>query len=543
MTTTFDRRRFLRLAGAAGLAGAGSTALGSCSSNSSGAGSGGSVSSVALPTYADNRVVPPNLAGDTRQGALSGYFQYPAKPTVLYPEPVLQAEKVSVLTYSFDPVAPRLSENAIWQQINARIGAQVDITYTPFADYPNRFATTIAGGSIPDIVTVRAPQQQMPAMLRATFSDLTGHLAGDAVKKYPNLAGLPTPAWQETVFGNAIWGVPVPRSLVGNVLYVRGDLIEKAGGTTTPANYAEFVETAELLTDERHARWASGDVIGFFAFILGMNRVPGTWIVEGETFKSAYEMPEYEQALTDMRDLVKRGIFHPDAAASANTQRNEWFLRGTSSMVLASYGGWSKFATWGAEVDGFELAGMIPPGRDGGKGSHQRSKPVDAFAAIAKQKDDSRVERLLHLLDWLCAPFGSREYLERTYGVAGQTYALKGTDPILNNQGSNQALVPFEYLASSPVALYQPGEPASVKARFDYQTAALKLITPDPTSGLYSATDSSKGATLAKPLSDLSTEIFFGRQPVSAWKNAVRTWKSGGGDVIAAEYTDAQGQR
>lgn len=542
MATTIDRRRFLQLAGAVGLAGAGTTALSSCSSNPTGS-TGGSAPSVELPAYVDNGVVAPDLVGDTRQGALSGYLQYPAAPKALYPDPVLQGEKVSVLTYSFDPVAPKLSDNAIWQQINQRIGAQIDIAYTPFADYPNRFATTIAGGSIPDIVTVRAPQQQMPALLRATFSDLTGRLSGDAVKKYPNLAGLPTPSWQETVFENAIWGVPVPRSLVGNVLYVRGDLIKKAGGTTTPANYAEFVETAELLTDERKARWASGDVIGFFAFVLGMNRIPGTWVVDGGTFKSAYELPEYEQALTDMRDLVKRGIFHPDAAASANTQRNEWFLNGTSSMVLASYGGWSKFATWGAAVDGFELAGMIPPGRNGGQGSHQRSKPVDAFAAIAKQNDDSRVDRLLQVLNWLCAPFGSREYLERSYGIAGQTYTLKGTDPILNSKGTNQALVPFEYLAGSPVALYQPGEPASVRARFDYQTAALKLITPDPTSGLYSPLDSSKGAALAKPLADLSTEIFFGRQPVSAWKNAVRTWKNGGGDAIAAEYGTANGQR
>ena len=68
-----------------------------------------------------------------------------------------------------------------------------------------------------------------PQFLKAKMADLTPYLSGDAVKDYPNLANFPTLAWQQVVFNNAIYGVPVPYPLFLWVHWVHQNLLDADG--------------------------------------------------------------------------------------------------------------------------------------------------------------------------------------------------------------------------------------------------------------------------------------------------------------------------
>ncbi len=57
----------------------------------------------------------------------------------------------------------------------------------------------------------------------------------------------------------------------------------------------------------------------------------------------------------------------------------------------------------------------------------------------------------------------------------------------------------------------------------------------DPSIGLYSNTNAAKGNQLNQAVTDGLTEIVKGTQPLTAFDQVVRDWRSTGGDQIRAE--------
>ena len=69
--------------------------------------------------------------------------------------------------------------------------------------------------------------------------------------------------------------------------------------------------------------------------------------------------------------------------------------------------------------------------------------------------------------------------------------------------------------------------------------AAHELAITDPSVGLYSPTNATKGANLTQAMTDGVNQILFGRADVSTLDGLVKTWRSNGGDQIRGEYEDA----
>ncbi|WP_205116492.1 extracellular solute-binding protein [Tenggerimyces flavus] len=528
------RRELLRGLSALAVVGAAGTACGGPEPKQA----SGTIRASELPSFADPGIVKPDLKS-AYPGGMNAYFRYPPNPAAAFKDKPLGGGTVKGLTYTFDPVAPGLAENPLWQKVNEQIGGDLSITYAPSADYAQRFATTIASDDLPDLVTIYGQVQQLPGLLKSKFTDLSEHLAGDAIQAYPNLAGLATDSWRETMLDGSIWGIPIARPPVSGTMFARKDLLDKQGLSLQPTTFAEFKDLLTALTDKRGSRWACGDPGGVLGMITAALGVPSAWIEKDGAFTANLELEQYEAALEDTRALVAAEVFHPDGMTATNNQRNDWFTQGRTPLVIGGFVGWSKYEMWGAAVQGFQLATILPFSYDGTtKPVHGRGAVIQAMTAI-KKSDPSRVKELLRLLDWLATPFGSAEYVLRNYGVENVTYTLKGTDPIVNASGQTLRLVPFKYLSDGTQVIYDPGLQRVAQARFDYQEAALEIIDRDPTLGLYSETEAAKNAQLSAKLTDARTEILRGQKPVSTWKEAVDTWRKDGGDTIRDEYEAA----
>jgi putative aldouronate transport system substrate-binding protein len=59
---------------------------------------------------------------------------------------------------------------------------------------------------------------------------------------------------------------------------------------------------------------------------------------------------------------------------------------------------------------------------------------------------------------------------------------------------------------------------------------------PNPIVGAYSRTDASQGTSLTQRITDTIVGIAYGREKISALDQAVKDWRSNGGDQIRAEY-------
>lgn len=531
-----DRRRVLRGAGGIALGAAIGAPLAACSTGSDTKNTADTNAKVVLPTYQASKLVEPDLA-PTAEGVLPGFLAYPKDPVTAVEEPPGKGGSLAALTYTFDPIAPALPDNAFWRDVNKALNVDLKLNYVRDADYANRFATTLAGGDLPDMVLVRPPQPNLPQLLASQFQDLSEHLSGDAVKKYPSLAALPTISWRSVIYNGGVYGIPVPRALIGAVLFARLDIIESKGLPAKPANYQEFVQLLTGLTDSKKNQWAAAVASQLLAAVKAMLHIPAAWGEKGGKFTHAAESEKYTQALENVTGLVKQGVVHPDGAVSNNNQRNAWFTNGTISLSSSGYAGWFKYLDWGKDIPGYKIDGLIIPGYDGGKALQAPGAVHAGFLALRKA-DKPKIEEILRVLNWLATPFGSKEFLLRRYGQQGTHHTLSGTDPVLNDVGKRETITPIRYVADSESVIYEPGNTESTRAQHAYQKEVIPTVGLDPTIGLFSNTLATKGSQLQKMLDDTQADIFAGRKPVSVWAETVTQWKQQGGDAIRAEFEE-----
>lgn len=532
MTGRLDRRRFLQ---GVAVAGAAAPALAACS-HSADRNSVASNSKVVLPAYHPYGGARPDLAGD-KAGVESGYLRYPAKPVESVTEKPGSGGSISAFTIVYAAVPPPVNRNKYWTALNSALGADLKIQLTPSVDYQNKFSTLTAGGDVPDFVQVAGQQPKLPQLLAAEFQDLSEWLSGDAIKAYPFLANLPTDSWKATIFNGGIYGLPIPRAAVGPIMLRRDDILKTKGLAAAPTSFAEFASLCKSLTDARHGKWAMCFPAGALIFVQEMLGVPNGWQVKDGKFTSVLELPETKQAIGAVQDLVKAGFFHPDSfSTTINTK--DLFGGGTVALHYDNYTSWGAYLRDYQKVSpSIDVGGMLPPSYAGStKPVLWEGAPSYSLTAV-KKGSKSHIKELLRIANWLTAPFGTKEYLLRKYGVANIDYTLNGSDPVLNNRGETEvANFTATYIADAPQVLYEPGKPAVTSKEYAYQQKAIPITVSSPTLGLFSDTDASTGGQLTTAITDVQHAIWQGHKPLSSWDDAVATWRRNGGDRIRKEY-------
>ncbi len=534
------RRSLLAAGGVASAAVAGAPLLAACSKKHSSAEQNDLNEKVHLPSYLPYNKVRPDLPGSS-DGALPAFLHYPANPVRATSGKPGSGGSMTALVPITSGLPPAVGKNQYWQGLNDRLGTDLKLQMAPDGpDYTNKLATLFAGGSLPDAMCVESPPSQpnMADVATHEFQDLTDYVGGDAVKEYPFLANLPTNSWKVTVFNGGIYGVPIPRASFGTIVFLRKDFIGKKSLSMKPKNFAEFRELCKGLTDKRSSRWAVDRPAAALQIVACMLGKPNAWAAEGGVFTSRYTTDEIRQSLSAVRTLVTDGVCHPDGFAATAQQAKEWFRSGVVSVFSGGYKGWmlDVFAGWPDQAQA--VGGLVEPGFDGGKGTHVDGAPAYSMTAF-KKAGKTRIKELLRICNYLSAPIGTEEYLFRKYGVDGVDSKKKGPDPELTRTGTNDLLLPAYYVGDSPDVIYAPGQADNVRVIHDYLAEEAPLIVPNPTFGLYSDTNSTKGTTLGSTLDDLTIEIVQGRKSLKDWDDAVGRWRKSGGDTIRKEYEAA----
>ncbi len=516
------------------IAAIGAPALTSCGDG--GAPAGTNAGQAVLPTFVKFPVASADLPG-TNEGVTDGYFTYPANPPRVTTGVPGDGKPITVMMPAANAIPPATDQNAYAQELNRRLGSELKVAWTPSADWSQKLATTIAGDQLPDVFNLQNETPDFPAMLEAKALDLTPYLAGDAIKKYPALANIPTDSWRGAVFNGKIFGLPIPRGITtSRILYRREDILEQLGAATVPSSFADFLELCRIATDPGKNRWALAGLP--LTFIQEMYELPNNWTETDGNFSHLFEHEHMKDALESGRQLVASKVVNPDAFASAQAQYKKWFDAGTAVMVEDSLSAWQGFQRRGATVPGFKMAAHPAPGAEGGKGVFWLGKPNHSITAINKKAAD-RVETILNVLNWLSSPFGSEEDMFRQYGIAGTDYELNGSDPIMTDQGTLEIKANPVYLTGSPATLYISQGEDAVRARHEAEEALVPLAVKDDSNGLYSATASRAGAQQLKAMEALQNDIVQGRKAVSDWDAGVKEWQAKAGDKMRLEYEEA----
>lgn len=530
-----SRRQFVQAS--LGTAALGSGLLAGCgnqasSGNATNNGGNSGSNAVPAPTYRPLVNGPKaDIAGDA--DIPDTFFSYPSDAVQSVSDKAGDGKPVTILTQTFAPVTAQPPQNTAWQNLNNKIGSDLKIQQIPAGEYVTKFATTLAGQQLPDMFFI-AEVSDMPQMVQATCLDLSDHLSGDAILKYPNLAAIPADCWEAGRFGGHLYGLPSPRGAMSSgILYKRDDMFKKKGIDAKWSSYQEFFDLAKEVNDPRGGVWASTIVPG--QYIKNMLGIPNFWRFDGNTMQSWWTAPEMEQALEAQRSWAAAKLMNPDAFSSPNTK--VWFSTGKAYFNPDSFSAWSQY--WVGASAGFDFGGCEVPAFDGsGDGHMWMSFPSFGRAAINKNAG-ARVETLLKVANYLAAPFGTQEYLDVKYGKQGADYTLNGSNPESTRAGGANSQLGVKYIVDANAVNYLPGHQESAK-KLD---ALIRSLVPnayrDDAVYLYSKESEKNFSQASDRFTALESDIVQGRKKVSEWKPAADMWWKDHGQKMADQLTQA----
>ncbi|MDJ0357746.1 sugar ABC transporter substrate-binding protein [Paenarthrobacter sp. PH39-S1] len=536
-----SRRNFLGLAGLSVTAVAVGGSLAGCGGTGSGASGGGAASAgVKLPTYKEFTGITPDFAGNAK-GLQAGFLTMPS-PVQTVKTPPLKGT-VTGLTETFETMSPAMADNKFWQRLNAKLGGTLDLQIAEDVGdgYPAKFATILASDTLPDMMWV-PPNQGIPnigPMLEAKFQDLTKYLSGDAVLEYPNLAALKPDSWKTAVVNGKIWGAPIPSTPFGQVLAGNKTTWAQVGGLTA-SSADEFFQKAKELTRPNEGKYALEPAyINLLHMITEWLGAPNGWAVNKDrTLTNRYETPQYEAGLEYASKLFAAGCFYPDVNATDISNR---IVNGTvAAQVIVGPHNIARYRNLDKDA---QTEILIPFGFDGKiRPTYDMGYGTVGFTAF-KKTDEGKIRELLALMNYLSAPFGSAEYLQKNYGEAGQDYTTDGGgNPVMTESGLKDipgVASALNIMSSPENVVFNPAFPDDTKYIYEQEKKLLDFAWRNPTNGSYSDTNAKVGAKINKIITDKTIDIITGRAKVSDFKDAVKRWKDGGGDKIREEYQKA----
>jgi putative aldouronate transport system substrate-binding protein len=540
--TTIDRRRLLQ--GSLGLGGLAALGLAGCSNEGRGGGTQADNNAVTLPSYIPYEGLTADLVGE--DGVSDALLAYPADPQPVTDGPPGDGQDIAAFALTNNPAPPSLDRNEFWQELNDRLGFRLSVSLVPSGDFNERFQTSVAGDQLPDLFTFfPGGVPGLPGLLQERAVDLTDLLSGDAIAAYPFLASIPTDSWRSTVYGGKIYGIPIPRGALSSVvLYGRDDRLAERGIDPAEATtWEDFHALCTEVTSARAGEWAFGGGMGDLSAPMGTLRrmygIANGWSLDGDTLVSSNEDERQLDALEAGRRIVADGLVHPDALSVNQQQRKTWTVNGTVMFIEDTYTGRPDLVTNYPIGDDFRLGVVPTPLADGGGLARMHlAGPTHNVTSIGLRAQD-RTEAMLELFNYLAAPFGSAEHLFKSYGIEGVHHELRGTDPVLTEKGRSETQLSLRYLGEGPAVTYMPGNPDATEASFASQNETVPTAVANPTQGLFSETGSRRGGQIGEALGNVEADILEGREPVSAWTEAVARWKSNGGDGIRDELQAA----
>ncbi|MFC1421064.1 ABC transporter substrate-binding protein [Streptacidiphilus cavernicola] len=547
MSIEMNRRSVLRTA--VGVAGAASMAplLSACGSGSavkSGANTKKGVTS-AVPAYTANTSVKPDIPSVSfANGAVTdpGFLTYPANPVATVTGKPGSGGSYTAVTPLWGAVPQ--AGNSFYTAVNAALGASLTMHPADGNTFNTAITTLTAAKKLPDWV-------QLPTWWNQTFNtgelaatqlaDLTPYLAGDKVKDYPNLAAIPTGAWKCGVWDDKLYGIPSFSSgtSFAGMTYYRQDVFEAKGiSASEVTSAADLMALGKELTSASAGVWAFDDVWTYLQPAFGIaNKF---WIKDGK-LAHKYDQPEFLEALDWHYQLAKSGSVHPDALAGKNSDAKARFYAGKVLIEGDGTGAWNLADDQaGKAASKAYRRGAFPLFAADGKStpSIYLGTSTSFVSYLNAKLSPAQIKECLAIANYLAAPWGSAEYTLINYGVEGTDYTMVGGVPTFTSEGQKSVQQQtFPFLATCQEVISNPGADQLTKdytawntatAKYAYKSVFWNMNITVP--ARYSTADA------AQAVEDTVKDVYHGIKPVSAFQEAVSTWKKNGGTTLVEWY-------
>ncbi|UWE10597.1 ABC transporter substrate-binding protein [Actinacidiphila bryophytorum] len=549
MSSQLNRRTFVSAAASAAGAAAMAPLLSACGGGShrkTGANTRTGLKA-ALPAYVPSTAVKPDIpsvsGGGNGAATDPAFLNYPT-------DQVATVSGVPGKGGSYTAVTPLwgtipAAGNSFYRAMSKALGVDLTVKPADGNNYNTVVPTMTAARRLPDWI-------QLPAWWNNAFNtgelagtqlaDLTPYLAGDKIKKYPNLAALPTGAWQTCAWGDKLYGIPcfsTNFALAGAIFY-RRDILEAKGITADQVKSADDMwNLGKELTDAKRGVWAYDDVWTYLSLFWD---VPAQWkLVDGKLVHK-YELPQFLEAMDWHYRLAKSGFMHPDGLAGNNAGQGTRFYAGKALIAGGGLGAWNLADHQsGTAADKNYRRGSFDVFAADGKSTPSifLGPSASMISYLSKRLKPAQIEELLSVADYLAAPYGTREYTMVNYGVEGVHYTMDNGVPTATKEGQKDVqATTYPFLAAPASVISNQGADTVTKDYTAWAAANVKYgYKPLFWNVNISLSQSLATAAAAQSVEDTIKDCYHGKKKVSDVQAAVSRWKASSGDRLRAWMT------
>ncbi|WP_083942231.1 extracellular solute-binding protein [Sanguibacter suarezii] len=433
---------------------------------------------------------------------------------------------------------PPTSGNQYYAAVNALLGSTLNFQIADGNDYGTVLATALAAPKdLPDWVSV--PSWNMPPRFGSeivpnVFQDLTPYIAGDKVKKWPNLANIPTSAWSYSSFDGKVYGLPFPTGVINDSIFYRDDILTGLGITPDVKNAQDLLDLMVEVTDPSKGQYGAHDMWVTSTIIHSV--VPKWTVDDAGKLVHRMETPEYRAALEWNAAVFASGAVHPDVDSAWGKQL---FWDGNVLIINDGIGSWHEnLGTMLGTNPTWSQKPLEPFGADGKDPVYYKNSPVSIFSFLKKSDDEAKITELLDIANVLAAPFGTTEFDLISNGVEG-VHFTRGDDglPVRTDLAATEIQPTYMFLVDGPEVNARVQYPGFVEASSTFaQKAAGFAVAPLFWGVQISEPD--QYASLSTPFDDLEKDISRGRKSLKDLDAAVATWKSAGGEELRKFYQE-----
>ncbi|MFI9749590.1 extracellular solute-binding protein [Streptomyces collinus] len=492
-----------------------------------------------LPAFVAQNVVRPDIP--SKNGSAVGFTRPLDLGTLktAVPEKLGKGSKIKIMAPFWG--TPPSNGNPYYKAMNEAIGVEVSWQNQDGNTYDEKLGAVLASSDIPDVVVVPGwnLNGKIPSAVNAKFADLGEYLTGDKVKDYPNLAAVPTDAWQRSIFGGQLRAIPMPASPVVNIApFYRKDVFDREG-YTLPTSADEFLAWAKEATNAKAKVWACDDMkwtaFSVFGVLSGADKALW-WNLEGDKLVNRIETEAYLEALEWTRKLYAAGVVHPDAKAANQGVAGNRFTAGQSLVYNDDLSAlWGKTTEQRTQNKDFDMGVMDIFGHDGGDPTLWAVQPANIFTFVNKKASKQVVQDFLALANYCASPYGTKEYMLTVYGVEGTDYTVKDGVPTKSTRGVNEVNGAFDYTGDPAAYIAHPDLPEIAKQQVEWQQRMGAFTKKSSFQGM-TITEPNRWTNLADDFEQLEDDIVRGRKKISDMQQAVSDWKKRGGDDLRAWY-------
>ncbi|GAA1941748.1 Tat pathway signal sequence domain protein [Kitasatospora viridis] len=548
MTTELNRRRFL--SASASIAGAAAMAplLSACGGGSNvktGANTAAGLKA-ALPTYVPSTAIKadiPSVAGGPDAATDPGFLGYPASPVATVSGVPGKGGSYTAVTPLWGTVPQ--PNNSFYQAMNKALGVNMTIKPADGSNYNTIVPTMTAAKKLPDWIQLPGwwnPNFNTGELAGTQLADLTPYLSGDNIKKYPNLAAIPTGAWQSGIWGDKIFGIPCFSGSfqIAGTVFFREDILGARGITADQVKSADdLMNLGKELTDAKGGVWAFDDM---FTYLYTSFGAPLKWKIDGGKLVHLYETQEFLEALDWHNRLATAGYVHPDALAGTNDNGTRFFS-GKELITGGGMGAWnlSDHQSGIAANPNYRRGAFNIFAADG------KSTPTvymgagaGMFSYLNADLKPEQIEELLAVANYLAAPYGTAEYTMVNFGVEGVHYNRANGVPSFTDEGKKDVQAQtFPFLCAPSNVISNPGADQVTKDYTAWEIANVKALVKPPFWGMnYTMPQDIATADAAQAVNDTAIDCYHGKKKVSDVQAAISSWKSGQGERLKKWMTE-----